>query len=437
MKAGYLWLAAFAALPLAGSPLAFHPAYRRYGLFCRTALSAGIGAVSLSVTMTLATLVPLRWGVAWLLGASFALSWLLRLLVGPEPDAPRPYVGSRAAAAAAGLISATAVAAALFATFAAAASSTDLFHFWGPKAEAFAAARTIDAEFLRAPFHEDLHADYPPLVTNILAFASMAAGRLPWGAATYTFPLLLAMLAFALHGLLAADRPRAEAYPVAALVVSTAALLGVVFQVAGNGDPFLLFFEVCALGLLTGPDATRGSRLLLAGLFLAGASSAKVEGLPFVAAAVLLVAWTSPRQRTLRCAVFLLAPTAVGLATWLAFGWTRQLFRFYVGYGAFGTLHLENLPVILTGIVRELGLFAWGVGFLVPLAVLLLTRPNARIAWLPIGTALLLVVFSVFTYAHAVEFIPEWITWSAGRIFTPVALLLGLAALCRNRLGKA
>jgi hypothetical protein len=438
VKTGQLWLLAFALLPVAGAPLAFHPAYRRYGALCRTALAAGTGAVVLSLVMTLAALVPVPWGVGWLLAVSLAVSALLRLALKPEAERPRPpEAGSRSAVAIAALLSAACVAAALFATFAAAASSTDLFHFWGPKTEAFAAARTIDAELLRAPWHGHLHPDYPPLVTNVFALPTLLVGRFPWGAATYTFPLFLAALAAALPGILAADRPRAQAHSVAALAVAAAGLLGVAYQVAGNGDMVLLFFETCAMALLTGPDAERGSRLLLAGLFFAGAASAKVEGLAFAVAAAALFGLLVPRKRTLRAAALLLAPTAVCLGVWLAFGWTRQLFRFYVGYGRFTELHTENLPLILRTIGSELKLVAGGIAFLAPLAVLLLSRSGSRMLWLPVGTAAVLSAFFLFTYLHEQGMVREWITWSAGRIFTPVAMLLALAPLARASPGEA
>lgn len=432
MKPGQLWLLTFAMLPVVGAPLALHPAYRRYGPLCRAALATGIGAVVLSLVMTLGALVPVAWGVGWLLAVSVAASSLLRLAIGQEAEGPPPAeTGLRPLVLVAALLSAGCVAAALFATFAGAASSTDLFHFWGPKTEAFAAARTIDAVFLRAPWHGHLHPDYPPLVTNLFAFATLAAGRFPWGAATYTFPLFLAALAVALPGILSADRPRADAYGVAALTVAAGGLLGIVYLVAGNGDMVLLFFEACAIALLTGPDAVRGSRLLLAGLFLAGAVSTKVEGLPFTLAAVALLFLLSPRHRTLRAVALLLVPAATCFGVWLAFGWTNQLFRFYVGYGRFAALHMDNLPLILRTIGSELGLAAWGLPFLVPLAVLLLCWPPSRRVWLPVGTACLLCAFSLFTYLHVQELIREWITWSAGRIFTPVAVLLALAPLSR------
>jgi hypothetical protein len=438
LKSGQLWLLTFALLPVVGAPLALHPAYRRYGPLCRAALACGIGAVVLSLVMTLGALVPVAWGLAWLLAVSLLASSLLRLAIGPEAEgSPPAETGFRPFVLIAALLSAACVAAALFATFAGAASSADLFHFWGPKTEAFASARTIDAVFLRAPWHGHLHPDYPPLVTNLFAFATLAVGRFPWGAATYTFPLGLAALAVALPGILSADRPRLEAYGVAALAVAAAGLLGIAYLIAGNGDMVLLFFEACALALLTGPDAVRGSRLLLAGVFLAGAVSAKVEGLVFALAVVALLFWLSPRHRTLRTVALLLVPAATCLGVWLAFGWTNQLFRFYVGYGRLAGLHMDNLPLILRAVGSELTLVAWGLGFLIPLAVLLLCWPPSRRVWLPVGTACLLCAFSLFTYLHGQDLVREWIIWSAGRIFTPVAVLLALAPLSRAGRGEA
>lgn len=438
MKAGPLWLLAFGLLPAVGAPLALHPAYRSYGAFCRAALAGAIGAVVLSFVMTAAALYSVPWGIAWLLAVSTLVSSLLRLALGPEAETRRPVErGSPAAAAIGALVSAACVGAAWLATSASAASSTDLFRFWGPKAQAFAAARTIDAVYLRAPWHDHLHADYPPLVTNLFAFDTLVAGRFPWGTATYSFPLLLAALAAVLPGILSGDRPRSDSHAVAALAVATATLLGTAYLVAGNGDMALLFFEVCAMALLTGPEAGRGSRLLLAGLFLAGAVSAKVEGLVFAAAAVALFGWLAPAERSLRTALLLLAPSTLSLGLWLAYGRTRQLFSFYVGYGRPFELHTKNLPLVLGGVGRELALVAFGLAFLAPLTVLLLCRPGQRRAWVPAGTACILAAFSLFTYLHGEYLVREWITWSAGRIFTPVAALLALAPLSRGGPGEA
>lgn len=430
MKAGQAWLLCFALMPAIGAPLLAHPAYRRYGLACRVALSGGVGAAVLSLVMTLSTLAGVFWNLWGLAAVSAAVSGILRLAIGLEAESRHPPdAQSRRPAAAAGLLSGAGVAAALFATFAGAASSTDAFHFWVPKAEAFAAARTIDAEFLRAPWHAHLHADYPPLVTNLFAFATIGAGRLPWGALPYTFPLALAALALALPGLASADRPRGQSHAVAALAVCCAGLLGTAFQVAGNGDTVLLFFEACAAVLLTGPDSARGSRQLLAGLFFAGAASAKVEGLPFVVAAAGLFFLLSPGQRSLRATALLLLPSAACLGAWFAVGATRQLFGFYEGYGRPLEMHAANLSLVLRAIGGQFALVARGLPFLVPIAVLLLAPHKSRMAWLPVGSALILSVFFLFTYLHTDYQLAQWISWSAGRIFTPVAVLLALGAL--------
>lgn len=430
MRPGLGWLIAFLALPLAGAPLLVHPAFRRYGLPCRTALAAGVGAVVLSLVMTLAALAGIAWGVLWLVAVSMAVSALLRLALGSEaedPEASQP--GPRFPRRLSITISGLSAAAALYAAVTASATSADLFLFWGPKAEAFAAARTIDAAFLRAPLHPYMHPDYPPLVTNVFAFATMLAGRFPWGASTLAFPLVTAGLALALPGLLGAGRPRDPAFGVSALVIAATSLLGIALNVAGNGDTILLFFEVSAAALLTGPDAGRGSRLLLAGMFFAGAASAKVEGLVFVVAAAALFLLLDRRGRTLRGASLLLLPTGVSLLAWFAFGARNRLFGFYESYGSFFTLHWESLPLILRTLAGELSSVAWGLPFLLPIAVLLAAPGRSRGAWIPLGSAVLLSAFFVFTYLHSNYLLVEWIRWSAGRIYTPVAALLALAAM--------
>jgi hypothetical protein len=433
VRPGALFVLAFALLPVCGAPLLAHPAFGRYGLLCRTVLSAGAGAVVLSLLMTLGALSGAAWGIPWLVVAAMAVSLLLRVCLGQEADgrdAPeqRPATARRLGNA----VSAACVAASLHATLTAAATSADLLLFWGPKAQAFAAARTIDAAYMRAPFHTYLHADYPPLVTNLFAFAAMLAGRFPWGAATLTFPLAMASLAAGLPGLLGAGRPRQAAAAVSCLAVASACLMGITFNVAGNGDGILLFFEACAAALLASPDASRPSRLLLAGLFLAGAASAKVEGLAFVLAAVALFAIVDRRARQPRAAALLLLPTGVCLSAWFAFGARNRIFGFYEGYGPLLRLHRESLGLILRTLAGELFAVAWGLPFLLPIALLLVAPKAARNGWIPLFTAASLAVFFVFTYLHSNYLLVEWIHWSAGRIYTPVAVLLALGAMPAN-----
>jgi len=114
-------------------------------------------------------------------------------------------------------------------------------------------------------------------VTNLYALGTIVAGRFPWGAATLTFPLLLALLSLGLPGVLRRAAPRRLARACSALLVSSLGFCGGAFDVAGNGEPFLWIFESLAIAVLVGSEAVRLERQLLAGLLLAGAATAKVE----------------------------------------------------------------------------------------------------------------------------------------------------------------
>lgn len=440
MRAGYLWLASLAIFPLVGAPLVKHPAFRRFGLACRVVLAGGVGVVLVSWTMTVFALAGVRWGPLFVL-VSVAVAFALRLALRGDPgNVPSPRTRGEGRGAgrssitevAALAITAISILATLAATLSGLSTSPDLLLFWGPKAQQFAAARTIDAAFLSAPFLEYLHVYYPPLVTNVFAFGAMIAGRFPWGAATLTFPLLLAATAVALTGILKTESDAPSAAATAALATSAIALLGIHAMVAGNAEPFLLFFEILAVALLLTPAAASEAGKLVAGLLLAGAATSKVEGLPFVLAAVALFAVIEygsarPLARTL---LLVLGPSVVALSTWFAFGLARNLFRGYRGYGEVGSIRWENLP----GILSAVGLALWKAGYalpwLVPLSVLLLTGPRDRRAFLPGGVAILLAGFLLFTYLTTAGDPTLLIGWSAARVFSPVAALLALAAWC-------
>ena len=162
MRDGHLWLASFLAYPLVGAPLLSARTFRAFGLPTRAVLSGGVGMVLVSWTMTLFALPGLPWGPLVLVVAA-AVSAALRLLLRSNDEIPaprRPEEGPGAGRAigwiAWGLIWVS-LASALAATVAGISTSMDLAFFWGPKAQQFAIARTIDAGFLSAPFLEYLH----------------------------------------------------------------------------------------------------------------------------------------------------------------------------------------------------------------------------------------------------------------------------------------
>lgn len=468
MSAGHLWLASFLVFPIVGAPLFRHPAFRAFGLPTRAVLSGGVGMVLLSWTMTAFSVLRLRWGPLAVLVAA-AIAFALRLLLGKDdksdlsPPAgereavstgdadkasrPRPKVAvpakraagadrgegrfSRAATLLACSLTALALLAAFAATASARATSPDLLLFWGPKAQQFATARTIDVGFLKAPFLEYIHVYYPPLVTNVFAFGAMVAGRFPWGAATLTFPLLLAATAIGLAGILKTESGAAPAAATSALVTSAIALLGIHASVAGNAEPYLLFFEILAVALLLTPVAASTGGKLVAGLLLAGAATSKVEGLPFVFATALLFILVDRKRcgPVVRTVLLMIGPTIVALGTWFAFGRIHELFRGYQGYGKVLAIRWDNLPEVATAIARALWKVGYALPWLVPVVVLLLAGARGRRALLPIGVGLTLAGFLLFTYLTTESDPRLLIAWSAARTLSPLTALFALAAL--------
>ncbi len=423
-------------MPLAGWPLLAHPAYSSLSRICRMSLSAAVGAVLVSFWMTAFALVDLLWRIPLIVLAAAATAFLLRFLF-ESKSAGEQRPGKAAGTAVeilSTLLAALAVGWALLAAASSAATSVDMLIFWGPKAQAFGSARTIDSKFLSEPSLNYLHADYPPLVTNLFAFGAMAAGRFPWGAAALTFPMLLAALALALPAILGLAAPRPIARACSALIVAAFGLLGSVFYAAGNGDPALWLFETLVAAVLIGPAALVRSGQLLAGLLLAGAAAAKVEGLPFAAAIAVLFLLVRRREIRIGAAsLFLFAPAVVSLAPWFAFGIVRRLFVGYRGYGRISEIHWDRLGIVLSAIGDALWTAAFALPFLLPLLALVVFR-KSRLAIVPAGVSLLLSLFFVFTYLHGDPDPREWISWSAGRIFAPVAALLAVAGVARREL---
>jgi hypothetical protein len=437
MRGGYLWIVSFLLYPIVGAPLVKHSAFRVFRFPTRVVLSGGVGMVLVSWTMTLFALVGVRWGPLIVLAAA-AVAFMLRFAIRGDaaglpslpPGEGRGEGTDRATTLLACALTSLSLLAALAATMAARSTSPDLLLFWGPKAQQFAAARTIDVAFLKAPYLEYVHVYYPPLVTNVFSLGAMIAGRFPWGAATLTFPLLLAATAIGIAGLLRTEVAVAPAAAGSALATSALALAGIHASVAGNAEPFLVFFEILAVALLLSPAAATTGGRLLAGLLLAGAATAKVEGLPFVlAAAVLFVLADRARSRPVaRTLLFLLGPAAVALGSWFAFGKINALFRGYRGYGDVLAVRWDQLAEIAAAIGAALWKTGYALPWLVPLAVWILAGRRKGRVFLPIGVAAALLGFLVFTYLTTESDPRLLIGWSAARTLSPASALLALAA---------
>jgi len=432
---GATWLAALVFLPAVGSPLLAHRSFGRFPFWSRVVLSGAAGAALVSFSMTLLALADRAWGVAVVVALATVLASGMRVLLRGEPATSPPESASPdVAERLAGAIACIAVIAALLATLGGAATSVDLVFFWGAKAQQFAAARGIDLAFLRNPAHQYMHPYYPPLVSNVFAFATTAAGRFVWTAAALTFPLTLAALAAALPGVLGGMTSARAAAATSALVVTTLACIGIQADIAGNADMPLYLFETLALALLLRPDAAGATGDLLAGLLFAAAATAKVEGLPFAVSATALALWLrggTPAERA-KASARLLGPTAVALAAWFGFGLSRKLFSAYSEYGRFFDIHLEHAGGIAAAIVTSVAATGRGLAYVIPLLCLVGAGRRGRMAALPLGTAAALAGFLVFTYLHSTGGPAQWIGWSAPRVFAPVPVMFALAAACRR-----
>lgn len=429
MSPGAVWLSVFLLLPFAGLPLLSHPAFRRFPPMSRAILAGGAGAVLVSFSMTAFALLGMPWSLAGILISSLLVSLILRLTIRETSPAPPRESAPGALGIVASALAAVAVAAALVATAAGAASSPDLIFFWGPKAQQYALARTVDARFLAEPFLQYMHPYYPPLVTNLYALASMAAGRMCWTAATLTFPLLLASLALGLPGVLRTCAVRGPAAAASTLIVCALVYIGIEADIGGNGDMPLLFFETLAMALLLSEAAAGAPGQLLAGLLLAGAATTKLEGLPFVLAAAVLFVLVRRREArpAWRAAIRLGGPTVLALGAWFAFGASRHLFVGYPGEGALLDPHPEYWKVVLRSIGLALAETGHGLSYLVPVVCLLLVaRGMTRLSMIPLGVGAALTACLLFIYMNHPS---EWISWSAARVFSPVAMLFVLAAI--------
>ena len=442
MRPGYLWLLSFLLYPIVGAPFLQARTFRGFGLPTRAVLAGGAGMVLVSATMTVFAFFGVPWGPAVVpvaAGVSAALRLLVRREVGVLPLRPTEALRSdRAMAGVAALLTAVSIAAALAATVGGGSTSVDLILFWGPKAQQFAMARTIDAGFLSSPFLEYLHVYYPPLVTNVFALGAMIAGRFPWGAATLTFPLLLAATAIGLAGILRTSSGPGPAAAATAFVTSALTLIGIRGLVPGNAEPFLLFFEILSVALLLAPAAASTGGRLLAGLLLAGAATAKVEGLPFVVtAAVLFVLADRERSRPVgRTLLLLTGPSVVALGAWLAFGERHALFHGYRGYGEVLAPRWENLSAIAASIVTALGKSGHALPWLLPLVVLLFAGKKDVRVLLPIGIAIGLTGFLLYTYLTTAAGPAQLIAWSAARVLSPIPPMLVLAAFASRQPGR-
>jgi hypothetical protein len=91
-------------------------------------------------------------------------------------------------------------------------------------------------------------------------------------------------------------------------------------------------------------------------------------------------------------------------------------------------LHPDHWRSVLRSMLAALAGAGHGLPYLVPLLCLLASGRLRRSSLLPLGTAAALLGFLIFTYFHREGDPSLWISWSAARVLSPLAMLFALAA---------
>jgi hypothetical protein len=310
------------------------------------------------------------------------------------------------------------------------ATSVDLLLFWGAKSEHFALARAIDVGFLRRPEHYLMHPDYPPLLPCLLAFATIAAGRFPWGASLLVMPWFLAMAATTYHA--AARRRNADRLAagwVTAVFAAAIGLAAVSALTAGNADVPLIAFETAALVLLV-DRGSEGAARWGAGLALAAATILKIEGLFFAALATGVFVVRAPARERRNVLVSLALPSAIAIGSWLLFCRAEGLLDLYRG-GQIGPFTFRYLGRVSAGLVKAASYECLYVPWIAAaLAAAALRRTGFALA--PLLVAAGFVVVNAYFYMHGGD--PTvWIGWSAARTLISVlpCLFVSIGAIRR------
>jgi hypothetical protein len=394
------------------------------------------GALVVCLGTWILSLAGIPWSVPLILALAFVPALFPRRRSREtEPVAEGP--GSPVAGAAVVLV----LAAVTYAAATARATAADLLLFWGAKGQRFAQARAIDVDFLREPMHRLMHPDYPPMLTSLYAWGTLAAGRFAWGAATLTLPLWLALALAAFYGFAHRSIGRRSAAEHTAVLAAGLGFLTVQMLTAGNADVLLTYFEVVALSALvfSGDD---GEGRIAAAAALTGAVLTKVEGVVFaglLVGAFVLFGTSCGRGRDrgrgrglrrVQAAVSLGLPPLLAFAAWLAYCRFHGLLDIYGPRPGPTSAHI---PAILGQILHEAS-FSSAYAPWVVFLVLLMWGAKSRAAAMPLLCGAGFVAFLVYMYATSRVDPSLWIYWSGARLLlTPlVCLAVASAALSRR-----
>lgn len=410
-----LFVMAILALPLAGGAVTRVRFVRDLEVQARITICFAAGIVAIVTLMYVWSMLGVPWTRATLWIPFLVLALATNAFVWRGAGPQRPAADGRVASS----VILAFFAVTTYGVMTARETCADLLYFWGPKAQRFYDAETIDIEFLHAPHHYLMHADYPPLLPLLYAWGSLASHHLSWWGALLLSAILLLATVAAFRGIAARRLGEERAGRYAVLLMAILAYGFAIGRVAGAADPLLLFFETVALAALTFGGSDRGA-YTVAAIALAGAVFTKVEGAAF--AAVLLCAFVVTNRR-LAPAMAMAVPSVVLLSSWIFVSGRAGLIASY-GMGGSG-LHFGLLGNVVCETARSSSYGAFYLPWIAAVAPLSVVR-NFRRALLPLLTAAGVVAYTLFFYLHVTDAL-FWIESSAERVLLTALMCLVVA----------
>lgn len=422
-----VYAVAKACLILFGLPLAFLRPAGAWSLLPRAAVAYGGGALFLTLHATLLSIAGIPWsigtlGVPLIVLSTAGVALILRTRERPA-GSPRFTVSWWAwSLTGAGLVHFALSVISLRST------SMDYLYFWGPKAVRFTAARGIDAGLLAEPFFMHLRPTYPPLVSIGYSWDSLFTGRMIWRMEMLDSIIWLIATVLVLHAILTASYgPRARialAFWSVAISASAAASYS-----AGNAETPLLFYVTVAAAALA---ERRREMDVLGALMLAGCVLTKSEGRVLwlaIVGGLLLTSFAHRERPSIRGVVTALLIPGIALGSWYAYQVVHRLpLHDQMRDGVLAQLDLSRAGIVATTMVRFLGEGTWGIGWVVPIAILLICRRSWCEAVLPATASIGVMALYLVYYLHEQRPLDIVMWWEVPRISQPSLSLIILAA---------
>ena len=291
----------------------------------------------------------------------------------------------------------------------------DFIMFWGMKAKQYAFARGIDWPFLRNPFNQFAHVDYPPLVTLLFDAQTLIAGAWPgrWlGIINVAFGVAtLLMLRWFLRDEVETGWLRALA-TIAFIAFALSPWIGL-------AEGPLVAYGTTGLLFIRRGDVARGA------VYLGLAANCKNEGLTLIAAAAIALVAAGAWRSVVR-----LWPAAAIAAPWLI---ARSLHGLHgdltvPGVAARVTAHLHNLGPMFAAMARySLGRPLLWSGIAV---ALLVAAPRIVRRERFLATAILVqIAFFVAAYIVTPHDVTWHVRWSWERLVTQLGAAIVFLAM--------